>query len=103
MLQEKIFKKFFKVAEIAQLNQDARADYDRSLKYYWDMNNTIDSAKNDAYAEGREEGRKEGREEGIRKNAMATAGKLWQMNLPIEQIISVTGLTTEKLEALFKK
>ncbi len=53
------------------------------------MNNPLDSAKNDAYAEGR----KKGREEGIRENALATVVKLWQINFPVEQIAAVTGLT----------
>ncbi len=100
-LQEKIFKKFFKVAEIGQLNQEARADYDRSLKYYWDMNNTIDSAKNDAFVEGRKASMQEGRQEGIRESAIATADRLRQMQLPIEQIATATNLSIYELEQLF--
>ena len=98
-LQEKIFKKFFEVAEIGQLNQEARDAYDRSLKYYWDMNNTIDSVKNDAYKEGR----KAGKQEGIRENAIATAHKLKQMNLPIPQIAATTNLTLDELAVLFNE
>ena len=91
------------MAEIGQLNQEARDAYDRSLKYYWDMNNTIDSAKNDAYKEGIEAGIKEGRQEGIRENSIVTAHKLHKMQLSIEQIAAITNLSINELKNLLHK
>ncbi|MDR3366040.1 MAG: Rpn family recombination-promoting nuclease/putative transposase [Prevotellaceae bacterium] len=43
-LQERIFKKLFKIAEIEALAPSERDAYDESLKRYWDLQNVIDSA-----------------------------------------------------------
>ena len=50
-----IFQKFFKEAEISNYGNKEITAYEQSLKYYRDLKNTIDTA--------REEGREEGREE----------------------------------------
>ncbi len=44
-LKERIFKKLFGEAEIANYTQKQLAEYEESLKYYWDLNNVIDSAR----------------------------------------------------------
>jgi predicted transposase YdaD len=47
-------------------------------------------------------GRKEGMEADISKNAIETANKLKQIQLPIEQIATATNLTLAELDVLFK-
>ena len=74
-------KKLFKVAEIAKFNPDERMDYEESVKIYRDLKNSIDTA----------------REEGGEKRDIEIAMNLLRMNMPIESIIEVTGLTMEEL------
>jgi len=63
-LQEKIFERFFEIAEIAQMNPEERTDYESSLKYYRDMNNVVETAKDEGWEAGIEKGRTEGKAEG---------------------------------------
>jgi len=44
-LQEKIFKKVFKIAEIARYSADEKQRYLDSLKFYLDLKNSLDYAK----------------------------------------------------------
>jgi transcription initiation factor IIE alpha subunit len=44
-LKERIFKKLFGEAEIANYTRKQLAEYEESLKYYWDLNSVIDSAR----------------------------------------------------------
>lgn len=57
--REEVFQRFFKAAEVAKLTAPDRMAYEGSLKYYRDMNNVIETAKESARDEGREEGREE--------------------------------------------
>lgn len=51
-LQERVFKKLFKVAEISKFSQTDLMYYEDGLKYYRNLKNSFDTA--------REEGKKEG-------------------------------------------
>ena len=66
LLQDSIFSQLFEVAEIANFSRVEQDGYQNSLKYYRDMNNVVDTSRQEGKKEGREEGRKEGREEGQR-------------------------------------
>jgi len=63
-LKEKIFRKFFEKARIAKLDPEERKSYEVSLKYYRDLNNVIDTAKEEAESRGLEKGEKIGIEKG---------------------------------------
>ena len=56
-----VFKKLFEIAEIASFSPQEQQAYENSLKYYRDLNNVIETSKE----EGRQEGKQEGRQEGI--------------------------------------
>jgi predicted transposase/invertase (TIGR01784 family) len=43
-LQERVFRRLFRVAEIENLNPEERVAYRQSQKHYWDMNNVINYA-----------------------------------------------------------
>ena len=60
-LKERIFKKLFGEAEIANYNQQQLAEYEESLKCYWDLNNVIDSARAEGEAKGEAKGKAEER------------------------------------------
>ncbi len=66
LLQDSIFSQLFEVAEIANFSRVEQDGYQNSLKYYRDMNNVVDTSREEGKKEGREEGKKEGREEGQR-------------------------------------
>lgn len=61
-LQEDIFNELFEVAEIAQFSTTEQASYQNSLKYYRDMNNVVNTSRQ----EGKEEGMQEGFTKGLR-------------------------------------
>lgn len=87
-LQEKIFEKLFKVAEIAKFSRKEKELYEESLKYYRDLKNVVDSSKEEGRIEGKIEGKIEGRIEG--KIEIARAMK--NSGMPIPEIIKYTGL-----------
>jgi predicted transposase/invertase (TIGR01784 family) len=64
-LQEKIFDKLFKAAEIAKFTKEEMRAYEDSLKIYRDLQNVIDTARTESREEGRMEGRIEEKTEGI--------------------------------------
>ena len=83
-LQDKIFDKLFKVAEIAKFNPDERMDYEESVKIYRDLKNSIDTA----------------REEGIEKGKIEVAKKLKMLGVDIKTIQESTGLSKVQIEKL---
>lgn len=102
-LQEKIFEKLFKEAEIAKLNSEDMKSYQESLKAYRDNYSVMESLKKEAIRariEGREEGRQEGREEGREENKLETAIAMKKEGLSDELIAKVTGLSKEELARL---
>ncbi|PZO18386.1 MAG: hypothetical protein DCF25_09845 [Leptolyngbya foveolarum] len=59
-LQESTFMQLFEIAEIANFSPIEQGAYEDSLKYYRDLNNVVDTSRQ----EGREEGIEVGRDEG---------------------------------------
>jgi predicted transposase/invertase (TIGR01784 family) len=82
-LREKIFKKLFKTAEIAKFNPEQVNSYEDSLKYYRDIKNSLDTA--------REEGKIE------------VAINLLKNGVDIQIIKNSTGLSKAEIENLKKK
>ena len=80
-LREQIFLKLFETAEIAKFSPDEARNYEDSLKYYRDLKNSLDTK----FDEGRIEEKKD------------IALKLFNMNMPIENIMEVTGLKMGEL------
>lgn len=62
--------------------------YEDSLKYYRDLKNSLDTAK------------EEGREEGKSEKAIEIAKQMLAANEPIEKISLFTGLTTLQIKKL---
>ena len=103
-LQERVFKRLFDQAEIAQFTPEERREYQESVKDYWDYYSTMKTAHKKGKAEGRAEGlaegeakgRAEGRAAAIKENAR----KMKEKNIPIEDIAEITGLLVEEIESL---
>ena len=105
------FDKLYSRAEIASMNPRQYREYEASLKAYRDaysIAKTERNARKRERAEGREEGRAEGRAEGLvegraegaKAQAIETARNAKALNLPIETIVQLTGLTPEEIENL---
>jgi len=64
-LREEIFNELFEIAEIAQFSPDEQRAYQNSLKYYRDLNNVVETSRQEGIDEGIAIGKEEGIEEGI--------------------------------------
>ena len=87
-LQERIFKRLFDQAEIAQFTSAERREYAESVKDYWDYYSTMKTAHKKGKAEGRAEEKKE------------NARRMKADGMSAELIAKYTGLTTEEIETL---
>lgn len=91
-LRERVFEKLFETAEIARFTPDQIRSYEDSLKYYRDMKNSLDTA--------REEGLLEGIEKGIEKGKIDVAKSALKLGLSVDDIIKLTGLSKQAIERI---
>ncbi len=77
-LMEQIFEKLHNTAEIAKLTPAQIQSYEDSLKYYRDLKNSLDTAKEE--------------------KAIEIAKEMLKENEPLEKIVKYTGLTKEQVE-----
>ena len=92
-LREEIFEKLFAVAEIAKFSPQEVQAYEDSLKTYWDLKNSFDTA--------REEGRERGREEGI--ELVLKVLKLAQEGKSASEISVQAGISIDRVEEILKR
>ncbi|XCN75355.1 MAG: Rpn family recombination-promoting nuclease/putative transposase [Candidatus Electrothrix aestuarii] len=83
-LREKVFEQLFTTAEIARFTPDQVLSYEKSLKYYRDMKNSLDTA----FDEGKQEKERE-----IVINGL-------QQGLEVSLLASLTGLSKETIEKI---
>ena len=83
-LKEQIFEKLFETAEIAKFTPDQVRFYEDSLKYYRDIKNSIDTARDEGKIEGKIE---------VAKN-------LLKNGVSIDIIIKTTGLSEKEIKDL---
>ncbi|MGB3292797.1 MAG: Rpn family recombination-promoting nuclease/putative transposase [Phormidesmis sp.] len=93
--QDSVFLQLFEIAEISNFSPDEQDVYQNSLKYYRDLNNVIDTSRQEGIEQGRKEGIEQGRKEEKRAIARALLSKL-----PNETISQTTGLTIAEVEEL---
>ena len=96
VLQEKIFTRLFNQAEIAQLSDAERHQYEESRKDFWDYFSTMKTSHDKGVAEGLERGLEKGREEAN----LANAHKMRELGLASDVITQVTGLSVAEIEQL---
>ena len=75
----------------ASPNMD-RAEYEESLKIFWDFSNVLSTAER--------KGRAEGRAEGERNEKLRSAKNLKALGVDVETISKATGLTKDEIESL---
>ena len=91
-LQERIFEKFFSLARIAKLNGQERESYQKSLKYYRDMHNVIDTAEEKGWIKGLEKGREEMTTEMV--------GRMVKSGMAVKAIADITSLSLDEVKAI---
>ena len=94
-LQDRIFKKFFDVAEIAALSKEEYAKYWESEKVYYDNDGAIRTAEAKGLAKGRAEG-----EAKRAKERLANAKALLDNGVPLEVIVKSLHLTDDESATL---
>ena len=90
-LREKIFSKLFAAASVARFTPTELREYEDSLKAYRDIKNSLDTAK--------EEGLAKGREEGIALVAKAMYAK----GMDVDTIASMVGMAKDEVERLCRQ
>jgi predicted transposase/invertase (TIGR01784 family) len=91
-LRERVFEKLFETAEIAKFTPDQIRSYEDSLKYYRDLKNSLDTAKEEGIEIGVEKGREE--------RNIEIAKELLKNGIDIDIISKSTSLTREQIERL---
>ena len=119
-LQERVFNRLFKAAEIAAFSPQRRSEYWESLKNYRDWKNVLDTNMKKSYVKGREErlaegiekglaegiekglaeGIEKGRVEGIMEEKRKSARALKALGVASEIISQSTGLSKEEVDRL---
>ena len=107
-MNKDLLTRLFNQAEIAQLSDAERHQYEESRKDFWDYYSTMKTSHDKGVAEGLEKGRAEGlkkglekgREEGIEKNKRENALKMKELGLASNVISQVTGLSVADIEEL---
>lgn len=95
-LQERVFQRLFKAAEIATYTPVERKEYEQSQRAYNDIKNAVESAKKEGEAKGRVEGRIEGERAKAQKSAVA----MKRDGMSVKLISKYTGLSEDEIEAL---
>ena len=98
------FDRFFEEAEIAKFTPQEMREYETSKMAYRDIKNSVDTAKREGIAEGKEigmkegmakgkqEGLAEGMEKGMNQKALEIAKNMLAMGLSAEQVAKATQL-----------
>ncbi|CAK8716190.1 Rpn family recombination-promoting nuclease/putative transposase [Candidatus Electrothrix gigas] len=97
-LREEIFEQLFTTAEIARFTPDQVRSYEKSLKYYRDMKNSLDTAFDEGKEEGIEIGIETGREIGKAEGQREIVINGLKQGLDKKMIADLTGLSLEAIE-----
>ena len=103
-LRNEVFNRLFSQAEIARFDKKELKAYEDSLKAYRDIKNSLDTAKEEGraegLAEGLEKGLAKGRAEGASEKALTIAREMLALNISVDTIKKVTGLTDNEIHDL---
>jgi predicted transposase/invertase (TIGR01784 family) len=114
-LKETIFLQLFETAEISKFNPKEYQEYEDSIKYYRDLKNSFDTAREEGMTQGKREGFlqgiKKGIEKGIKKGIekgkyegqISLAVEMLKNNEPVEKIMKYTDLPIGKITELKEK
>ncbi len=106
-LQDGVFLRLMELAEIACLSKKEQSLYQESLKDYWDLDNSLDSAFQKGEESGLEKGEQigleKGKEQGILEGKIETARNMLSKGFEAETIAEITGLSIEKVQEIISK
>lgn len=102
-LQTDVFNRLFSEAEIARFNKEDIKEYEDSLKAYRDIQNSIDTAKEEEFAKGYAEGFVEGFKQGIAKGEQKIVQAMIQQGCDVDFISKVTGISTDTITAYIER
>ena len=91
-LQERVFERLFKAAEIAGFSKRELYEYEDSLKVFRDWYSVVKTAEKKGHVKGYEEGEK--------KKQQEIARNLKTMGLSPDAIIKATGLSSREIEEI---
>ena len=94
------FDRLFEEAEIAKFTPQEMREYETSKMAYRDIKNSVDTAKREGIAEGKEIGMKEGMEKGMNQKALEIAKNMLAMGLSAEQVAKATQLPLDIIKNL---
>jgi predicted transposase/invertase (TIGR01784 family) len=92
IFKDEVFTQAFEKAEIARFGQVDIESYEMNLKIYRDYKNTVDTAF--------DEGKMEGKLEGKMEEKLDVARKMKAKGLSINDIVDLTGLSINEINAL---
>ncbi len=98
-LREDAFQQLFEVAEIANFSIEEQDAYEDSLKYYRDLNNVVDTSRQEGFEEGQEQGFEKGRESATTSLIIRQLTKRFA-RLPDCSVEAIRALTIEASEEL---
>ncbi len=110
-LQERVFSKLFRIAEIEKLNKEERTAYEESLKSYWDFYNVINSAvgkvtrEKDEIIREKDDALKE-KDDALKEKdeiIVRTVEKFFDMGLSPDQIAEITGIDMNRINQINKR
>lgn len=102
-LQTDVFNRLFSEAEIACFNKEDIKEYEDSLKAFRDIQNSIDTAKEEEFAKGYAEGFVEGFKQGIAKGEQKIVQAMIQQGCDVDFISKVTGISTDTITAYLER
>jgi predicted transposase/invertase (TIGR01784 family) len=91
ILDQKVFQRIFKLAQLTQLPKEEQLMYDRTLKAKRDWHNMLDYAQKEAIKKGME------------KRTIEIAIALFDKGIDINTISEITQLPTSTINAIIKK
>jgi len=87
-LQHEVYSRIFEACEIKMFSNEKRKEYESDMYDEKRYNSILNTAK------------EEGREEGARQAYIEMAERLLTKGMAVEEVASLTGLTTEECRAL---
>lgn len=102
-LQTDVFNRLFSEAEIARFNKEDIKEYEDSLKAYRDIQNSIDTAKEEGFARGMAKGIEQGIEQGIAKGEQKIVQAMIQQGCDVDFISKVTGISTDTITTYLER
>ncbi len=106
-LRERVFLSLFEKASISRFQPEERQAYESSLKYYRDLKNVIDTARDEGREEGREQGLEEGQEIGYQKakaeaeeKIIKSVSKMLDIGMTVGNIADLLALSVTQVQKI---